>query len=54
MTVKSKQGEGQDRNVYNAFKRFMKNSHLLTNEQIAEASFELFHQARMRGGVEPT
>jgi hypothetical protein len=42
------QGEGQDRNVFNNFKRFIRDVSKLTNEQIALAHFETWHEARQR------
>jgi hypothetical protein len=53
MIVKAKQGDNQDRNVYNAYKRLLRDIKKLTNEQLAELNFEVYHEARMRGAVNP-
>ena len=44
--------ESQDRNVFNAFKRFMGVIDQLDNKQLAMVNFECWHEARMRGGVQ--
>lgn len=49
--AQSKQGEGQDRNVFNTHKRYIRDIGLLTDEQLAETGFEIWHEARMRSGV---
>lgn len=46
----AKQGEGQDRNVYNSYKRLIKNLPLLTADQIASIHFESWNEAYMRSG----
>lgn len=53
MSVKAKQGENQDRNVYNNWKRTIRDISKLTNEQLAELNFEIYHEARTRGAVNP-
>lgn len=45
--------DGQDRNVFNNFKRALRDVPKLTNEQLALMNFEIFHEARKRGAVEP-
>ena len=42
--------EGQDTNVFNAFKRFLKITPQLTNEQLAMVSFETWDEAYNRSG----
>lgn len=46
--MKVKQGEGQDRNVFNTLKRTLRDINLLTDEQLAIVSFEVWHEARIR------
>lgn len=46
---KLKQPEGQDRNVFNGFKRTLRDISLLTDEQLAILHFETWHEARTRG-----
>lgn len=46
------QPEDQDRNVYNNYKRLLKNLGQLSNEQLAELNFQVYHEARMRTGEE--
>lgn len=48
MTSKIVQGEGQDRNVYNAVKRIVRDMSLLTNEQLAIIHYEAYHEAFKR------
>lgn len=48
-----KQGEGQDRNVFNTLKRVIRDLDKLTNEQLAVLNFEIYHEARKRGAVNP-
>ena len=43
--------EGQDRNVFNGFKRILATIDQLTNEQLALLNFECFHEARVRSGA---
>lgn len=50
--MKLVQPEGQDRNVFNNFKRFISNLPKLTPEQLAIVNFEIVHEARMRGAKE--
>lgn len=45
------QGEGQDRNVFNNFKRLVKSLGQLTNEQLALIHFEVWHEARLRAAA---
>lgn len=45
--------DGQDRNVFNNFKRLFNDVSKLTNEQLALLNFEVFHEARKRGAVVP-
>ena len=51
--MKLVQPEGQDRNVFNNFKRCVRDIEKLTNEQLALMNFEVFHEARKRGAIEP-
>lgn len=51
--MKVKQAEGQDRNVFNTLNRLLKNLGKLDNEQLAILNFEIWHEARKRGAVEP-
>lgn len=48
---KLKQAEGQDRNVFNALKRIVRDLPKLTDEQLAILHFETWHEARVRAGV---
>lgn len=48
--ARAKQGEGQDRNVYNAYKRFIKLLPDMTDDQIASVHYESWHEAYMRSG----
>lgn len=50
---KLKQAEGQDKNVFNNLKRFIRDIEKLDNTQLALVNFEVFHEARKRGAVEP-
>ncbi len=50
------QPEGQDRNVFNGFKRALKDLGQLTDEQLAILSFETWDEAHKRAGrpaIEP-
>ncbi|ANA49209.1 hypothetical protein PMW_84 [Pseudomonas phage phiPMW] len=40
--------EGQDRKVFNQFKKALEHLPDFTNEQLARLQFEVFHEARMR------
>lgn len=40
--------EGQDRNVFNGYKRLLSQLDQLTNDQLAKLNFECFHEARKR------
>lgn len=51
--MKLVQPEGQDRNVFNNFKRTIRDLEKLTNEQLAVINFEVYHEARKRGAVDP-
>lgn len=51
--MKLVQPEGQDRNVFNNFKRVIRDIGKLTDEQLAVLNFELYHEARNRGAVDP-
>lgn len=51
--MKLEQPDGQDRNVFNNFKRTYRDVSKLTNEQLALLNFEIFHEARKRGAVDP-
>lgn len=51
--MKLVQPDGQERNVFNNFKRVIRDIEKLTNEQLAILNFELYHEARNRGAVEP-
>lgn len=42
--------EGQEQTTFNAFKRFLKIIPELDNNQLAIGGFEIFHEARTRGG----
>lgn len=48
-----KKAEGQDQSVINNVNLVVSDLNKLTNDQIAILSFELFHEARKRGAVEP-
>lgn len=43
--------DDQDRNVFNTYKRFLKDLPKLTPEQLAILHFEVFHEARNRGAM---
>lgn len=47
---RAKQGDEQDRNVYNAYKRFIKLLPQMTDDQIASVHFESWNEAYMRSG----
>lgn len=51
--MKLVQPDCQDKNVFNNFKRTLRDIDKLTNEQLALINFEVFHTARKRGAVEP-
>lgn len=48
-----KQAEGQDERVFKNLEFVIRDIGKLNNEQIALLSFECFHEARLRGAVEP-
>lgn len=48
-----KKAEGQDDQVFENLKAVIRDISKLNNEQIALLSFECFHEARLRGAVEP-
>lgn len=50
MVPKLKQGEGQDRNVYNGVKRVLRDISKLTDDQLAVLHYEAWHEAYMRSG----
>lgn len=53
MTKQIKQPDGQDRNIFNNFKRVLKNINNLTDEQLAILHYESWHEASMRAsGIE--
>lgn len=43
-----KQPEGQDRNVFNTFKRALKSLPLFTDKQLASLGFEVWNEAYTR------
>lgn len=53
MSTALKQAEGQDRNVFNNLKRVIRDIEKLDNTQLALLNFEVFHEARKRGAIEP-
>lgn len=50
MIPKLKQGDGQDRNVYNGVKRVIRDISKLTDDQLAVLHYESWHEAYMRSG----
>lgn len=48
MSSQLKQPEGQDRNLFNNFKRTIRDIDKLTDEQIAKLHYESWHVAYMR------
>lgn len=47
--LKLEQAEGQDRNVFNNAKRFIRDLPKLDNKQLAIVNFEIWHEAQVRG-----
>lgn len=50
---KLKKADGQDDQVFENLLAVIQDMAKLSNEQIALLSFECFHEARVRGAVEP-
>jgi hypothetical protein len=47
--MRIEQAEGQDRNVFNNAKRFIRDLSKLDNKQLAIVNFEIWHEAKTRG-----